>query len=631
MPNRRLLAVPGHLFHIIFSNTPLKMHYKIRQVCYTTLYYKEKSMLFGRRINKYYKKYLFAYIVGILFLLLVDYIQLLLPEQIGKIVGGLPEIVDGEFVAGTLTPETLLNSVLVMLGIGASVAVGRVIWRFCLVGTARKIEVDLKNEMFDHAQQLSQDFHSTHKVGALMSLFTADVEAVRMSLGFGVIMFIDSTFLGALAIYKMFMENWLLAIFALIPMLVIGIGGIWFAKSFEKTFELLQKKQENLSDFTQENFTGIAVIKAFVKQRREIKEFAKYNDDVYTTAMEFIRKNAMLETLIETLIGVSVVLIFAFGGYLASIGNMNTEGLVTFYTLFGYTIWPMIALAQIINMLSQGKASLNRLTAFLDAPVNVKDSDDVVPLTHKLTGAVSFRDLSFHYPDSSLSVLHNVSFDIAAGEMVGIVGRTGSGKSTLAEILLRTYNVDQNSLFVDGIDVMTIPLKDYRGEIGYVPQSNFLYSDTIHNNIAFGLGEGDATEDSVEEVARLSAIDSNIMEFPDGYDTLVGERGSTLSGGQKQRISIARALIKDPAILVLDDSVSAVDTATEKSIMTNLRKIRKGKTTVVIGHRISTMQYVDKIVLMDEGGVSDVGSHNELVQRSTLYNEMVKAQELERE
>ncbi len=579
-------------------------------------------MLFGKHINKYYLKYIWAYLIGIACLIIVDYVQLLLPELIG---GLFKDFEDTKKIVEIGDVKKVVITVLIYTLI---MAIGRIIWRLAIIGTSRKIETDLKNEMYIQTQKLSQEYHNNQKVGALMSLFTADIDSVRMSLGFGVVMFIDATFLAILAVYKMFRINVVLSIFTLIPMLTIAIGGFWLSNSFMNNHLKRQEAQEGLSDFSQENFSGISVIKAFVKERREIKEFTRHNSNVYNTSMTFIRKIALLETLIESLIGLSVVLIFGIGSLLAKSGAMDASSLATFYMYFVLIIWPMIALAQIINNLSQGRASLNRISNLLNEEVTVKDNGNLLDVS-SFTGALRFNHLTFRYPNQDYNVLEDVSFQIKAGEMVGVIGRTGCGKSSLVELLLRTYNINENQIYFDNYDIMNLPIKNVRQSIGYVPQNNFLFSDTIHNNIAFGLLDDLDNRKLVRDMAGLSDIDKNISEFKDGYDTIVGERGTTLSGGQKQRISIARALIKDPTILIFDDSVSAVDTITEMQILKNLRKTRKNKTTIIIGHRISTMQNMDKIILLDEGHVIAVGTHKELSSSCQLYQDMIKAQELE--
>ncbi len=576
-------------------------------------------MLFGHRINKYYLKHIFAYIVGIAFLIIIDYVQALMPEQIGRFASGIEN--------NNFTIELLKSIVTTILIYGVIIALSRLIWRICLIGSARKIEKELKEEMFEHSQKLSQEYYSKQKVGAMMSLYTSDVETVRQSLGFGIVMFIDAVFLGLVSIIKMLQVNVFLTLLSLIPMLVIGIGGIWFSKSFEKSYLMRQKAYEDLSEFTLENYSGISVVKAYVKERRELKEFVKKNKNVYNASMSFTKKLSLLESLIETLIALSIILIFAVGGYLAYKGQMSGAEIVEFYNLFFLLIWPMIALAQILNNLSQGKASLKRISEYLDTKVTVKDSEDVLNV-NEISGDIEFKNLSFKYPDTEVNVLNEINLKIKNGQTVGFIGRTGCGKSSIVELLLRTYNIENDSLYLGDNDIMKLPIRTVRKNIGYVPQSNFLYSDTVANNIAFGL-DREVSQEEIENIAAMADIDRNIKEFPLGYSTMVGERGTTLSGGQKQRISIARALIKDPKILILDDSVSAVDTKTEVTILKNLRKIRKNKTTLIIGHRISTMKSLDMVVLLDEGRIVATGKHNDLAASSPLYQKMIKQQELE--
>jgi ATP-binding cassette subfamily B protein len=429
----------------------------------------------------------------------------------------------------------------------------------------------------------------------------------------------------------MFAKNWVMTIFALIPMSLIAVSAIFVGRIMEKKFKDRQEAYEKLSDFTQENFSGISVIKAFVKNAVEILHFGRINKENYDKNMNYIRFSMILHVLLGLIIALIMVVLIGGGSYFAIYGfngNEFSSGDVwEFVLLFNSTIWPFMAISELINSLAQANASLDRINEFMDQPIDIVDND-VVEID-QIKGKIEFNNLNFKYPDGDETILENISFTINAGEMVGIIGKTGCGKTTIVDLLLRTYNVDKNTILIDDNDIMKLPFKKVRDAIGYVPQDNFLFSDTISNNIGFAFEEVD--EEKIVNAAMLADVHNNIIEFNEKYETVLGERGVTLSGGQKQRVSIARALIKNPPILIFDDSVSAVDTKTEETILSNLRRLRSGKTTIMIAHRISTVETLDKIVLVDDGKILAVGTHKELLESSELYKEMVYLQSLEKE
>jgi len=584
-------------------------------------------MIFGRHINIYYWKYLHYMILGIIALIFVDYFQLEIPRIIGEIVDGLDK--------STLTVDSLAEYMKMMLVIIGVMFGGRFLWRYCIFGNGTRIQTDIREKMFAKSLKLPQEYYQTNKVGALMAYFTSDLMAVRMSFSRGTVLTIDFLFLGGLALYKMFNINVYLTLASVVPMIIVAIISSVIAKQMRKKFLARQNSYADLSDFTQESFSGLSVIKAFVKEGKELLAFRWKNKDYRDKNIDFVRSSTLLNILVGAFISSINLIIILFGGYFVYQGKMlggeevlSIGQLTEYISLFGSLTWPMMAIGQLINLRSQAKASLERVNTILDAEETVKDEPDVVSNTSK-QGKISFKGLTFSYPGSSKPVLENVTFDIEAGESVGIIGRTGSGKTTLVDLLLRIYNIEPNQLFIDDIDIMSLPLKEVRDEIAYVPQDNFLFSDTIRNNINFSSTAVDNKD--VIKAAKLADVHENISEFSLKYDTVLGERGVTVSGGQKQRISIARALIKDAQILILDDSVSAVDTKTEEEILTNLNKTRVGKTTILIAHRISTIQNLDKIVLLDHGKVVAVGSHEELLENSKLYANMVLLQKLEDE
>lgn len=590
-------------------------------------------MLFGKYVNKFYKKYWYLFISGAIFLILVDYFQLKIPEIYGSIINELKN--------GTLFSDSsnelgkLLNYSLQTLGVGVIMFVGRFGWRNTVFGVGVRIEADLRDDLYKKALSLDQAFYKENKTGGLMSYFTNDLEVIQRCFGQGTILIVDALFLGILAYIKMVILSWKIALIALIPLLTILIGSFFIERIMKRRFLARQKAYEHLSDFANENFSGISVIKAFVRENHEARRFSEINKENKVANLRFVKISIMVDiffTFVLTLI-VAILMYFCADQVLKGAKTVTGEEfdvgqMSELVSYFNTLIWPMFAISQLINLRAQGQASLKRISNILDTPVNIKDSDDVI-LDSKITGDIEFRNFNFNYPDSKIDVLHNINLHIRSGEFVGIIGRTGAGKSTFVDILLRTYNLNPGELFFDNVDIMKLPFKKVRDSIGYVPQDNFLFSDTISNNISFAYT--DLEEEKIERAAKLSDVHDNIIDFKDQYKTILGERGVTLSGGQKQRVSIARALVKDPQILILDDSVSAVDTKTEEEILRNLREIRKGKTTIIIAHRISTVKDLDKIVVLDNGTISGVGSHDDLLLNNKEYQDLVRLQSLERE
>ena len=587
-------------------------------------------MIFGKHINKYYLKYSYLLIGGVLALLLVDFMQLEIPELYRMVLEGMQfgvVNVDGVYVPFDM--DFLLTRICnPLLWIILSLVFGRFLWRVCLFGAGIQVEKDLRSEMFGRAKDLSQEYYQKNKVGNMMSLFTNDLETVQECFGDGVLMFADAMLLGLLAIYKMAKMNVVLTLFSLIPMVLLLAVSTIVGKSMMMKWESRQAAFSSLSDFAQENFSGIAVIKAFVKESRELWAFKKLNKDNEKANIEFTKISVLFHIFVTLFVESVICIILGYGGWLVYKDVFNAAQLIEFISYFSSVVWPIMAVSQLIDMSSRGKASLKRVSELLEAEVNVKDRDDVTDVDY-IKGDIEFRNLTFRYPDADYDALENVSFSIKAGENVGIIGKTGSGKTTIVDLILRTYNVPDGTLFVDGHDVNTIPIKTVRKYSAYVPQDNFLFSDTIENNIAFATDGG--TLDDVIRAAELSSVHENISEFALQYATVLGERGVTVSGGQKQRISIARALMKDANILILDDSVSAVDTETERVIISNLRENRSGKTTILIAHRISTVEKMDKIVFIDDGKVIAVGPHDELCVSCPEYATMVELQKLEEE
>ena len=590
----------------------------------------EDKLLFGKHINRYYIRYAPVLLLGIAALILVDIVQLKVPELYRLLINGMNTgMVVKDGISQPFDLDFLLDDIcLPTLVIVCTMVFGRFLWRYCFFGTAIRLETDLRDRMFDRCRGLSQEYYQENKVGTLMSLFTNDLETVQDCFGDGVLMLFDAVFLGGLALWKMYCMNGFLTLLALIPMSLLLISGAILEKYMMKKWETRQEAFSALSDFSQESFSGIAVIKAFVNEARELLAFRKINRESERANVAYTKLSTALNVTVTFLVESVVCVILGYGGYLVYKGTFDAGQLVEFIGYFTATVWPIMAISQMIEMVSRGKASLERIGELLDAEPKVADRPDaaVIPITR---GEIEFRHLTFRYPDGEFDVLHDVSFKIGVGERVGIVGDTGCGKTTLVDLLLRTYNVPDGTLFLDGHDINSLTLHAVRNAIGYVPQDNFLFSDTIGNNIGFS---SDAPDDeTVADAAVMADVDDNIREFPNGYATVLGERGTTVSGGQKQRISIARALMKDAPILILDDAVSAVDTKTEKTILANLVARRAGRTTLMIAHRISTVADADKIIYMEDGAVSAIGTHAELYAASAGYRRNVDLQKLEDE
>ena len=585
-------------------------------------------MLFGKHINRYYWKFAPLLLLGTAALVLVDYVQLVVPELYKLVVNGMNDgvvLLDGQETAFTMT--VLLDEICrPLLLVILAMVVGRFLWRVCFFGAGVRMETDLRRRMFDRCKDLSQQYYQVNKVGTMMSLFTNDLDTVQDCFGEGILMFCDALLLGVLAVIKMARMNLLLTLLALIPMgLLLAVGTV-VGRYMMNKWETRQAAYSELSDFAQENFSGIAVIKAFVKEFQELLFFRKLNLKNEKTNVDYTRAATLLRILVTLFVESVVCVILGYGGYLVHEDVFNAGELVEFVGYFSAIIWPVMAVSELIDMTSRGKASLKRIGELLEAQPDVHDTEAVTPV-EELRGEIEFRHLTFRYPGGDYDALRDVSLHIRAGESVGIIGRTGAGKTTLMDLILRTYNVPDGTIFLDGRDINTIPIRTVREFAAYVPQDNFLFSDTIANNIAFASDETDEAE--IEAAARMADVHDNIAAFSEGYRTVLGERGVTISGGQKQRISIARALRKNAAILILDDSVSAVDVKTEEVILKNLRALRAGKTTILIAHRISTIEQMDKIVFLDDGTVAAVGTHRELYETCPAYRDMVDLQKLD--
>ena len=590
-------------------------------------------MLFGKHINRYYLKYAPLFILGILALVAVDIIQLFVPEYLGEVVKILQ------------TPDSdrgrIMTLGIYVLIVAAGMFLGRFLWRVTLFNAAFRIEADMRHKMFLKAESLPRQYYHETKVGSIMSWFTNDLETISEYFSWGTIMMVDAVFLGIITVIKMVRLDIWMTVICFAPLLLVALWGFLCERFFMKRWDERQNAYDKVYDFAQENFTGIRVIKAFVKETKEIHAFAKIAKKNADANISFVRLSVLFDVFIEIIISLIFTFVLVFGGYfvwsfinghaIPVFGheiNLTADKLVVFIGYLDILIWPMIALGQIVPMRSRSKASLKRVSNFLDAEIRVNNPKDAIVL-ETAKGEITFKHFSFHYPTYDASSLKDISLTISPGETVGVIGKIGCGKTTLVDVLLMMYNVEPGTLFVDGNDIMSLDIDSLRNQIAYVPQDNFLFSDTIERNINFGLDSG--TKEDAIRGAKFAGVDEDISAFKDGYQTVSGERGVTLSGGQKQRISIARAYVKNAPIMILDDCVSAVDTKTEETILHNIKEERKDKTTIVVASRVSTVAHLDKIIVLNDGHLEAFDTPKNLLKNSPTYQRMVKLQELQAE
>ena len=558
------------------------------------------------------------YILGLATLLMVDYVNLLIPEYTGKIVDGLS--------SRTFNLSQIIMVLIAILISSSLIMAGRMLWRMFIFGASRKIERELRNNLFSKLETLSCRYFNYHKTGDLMAHFTNDLEALRNSLGPAIVSSFDAIVMTILTLYKMSIGvNTKLTLLTLIPMGGIAIGGYYFGEYIEKKFTQKQEAFASLSDYVQESISGERVIKAFCQEDKQSMAFSKVNKNNFQKNMAVVKTMATVFPLLDLVIGVAFVIALVYGGYLTMINEITLGQFIAFNQYIGMLIWPMIALGDAITSFSHGRAAMGRILDVFSEENEIKEIEN--PIFHQLQGEIEFKNVSFAYDQQN--VISNLNLKIEKGETLAIVGRLGSGKTSLMSLLFRLYDPTQGDIYIDGHNLKDLDLHQYRSSIAYVPQDSFLFSDTLENNLLFGV-ENKTTKDMIE-ACKNACIHDNIIDFPNGYQTMVGERGVTLSGGQKQRTSIARALIKDSNLLILDDSLSAVDTDTEEQILNNLKNIRQNKTTIIIAHRISTIMNANHILVLDEGVLKEYGTFEELMKLNGIFKEMYDKQQLEKQ
>ncbi len=604
-------------------------------------------MLFGKYLNRYYRKYWYLFLLIIIADTIVDLVQLLVPRIVGDIVNNLtPDPVTGE-IAFTIYPTEELSffqtdfflTLLSVFLIAVIIVVGRMGWRYASSRIGALIERDLRREMFSHIQTLSISFYRDRKTGGLLSYFTNDLQTIKMVFTDGLIFLTDLVVLGITAFFYMFSMSVPITLCAALPLVLFIIFGAVVGKGESKRFTISSDAFEDLSDFTEETLQGFQVVKSFRKERERIDRFRSLSKEAETTSVSYLRYSSLIDFGIN-------VFICGFFAILASLACLSILGEGVFFegdnlvqagdfiTYIGYydaLIWPMFAGGMLIDYISRGRGAYKRIASILDEKPDVNDRSDT-PSHQSMRGEVEFKDLTFSYPDGQVPSLVNVSLKINAGETIGIIGRTGEGKSTLINLLLKLYQIEEGKIFIDQEDINSWREKDLRNFISLVSQEAFLFSGPLKYSIAFSEDNPEYCDiERVKKAASFACVDKEIEEFPDGYETIIKEKGASLSGGQRQRISIARAIYKDPSILMLDDSLSAVDADTEKRILKNIKEERKGKTTIIVAHRISAIEEADRIAVIDKGEIIAFDKHDALLKTCPLYQDIVHLQELEKE
>ena len=561
-----------------------------------------------------------SYIIGVTWLLIIDAVQLIVPQIFKSLTDNLQN--------NTLDIRGLFKYVFYIIFTGLIIGIGRYFWRIYIQGTSRELEYHLRKKLFNHLLTLSPNYFNTHKTGDLMAHATNDINAVRMAVGPGTVMVVDAVFMIVLSLIMMISTTSLkFTLTSVFTMPIIMILVTRFGKIIYSRFKIVQEAFSDLTDVTQESFSGIRVIKSFVQEDLVSKRFNKVNYDNLTKNLDLVKVHGIFNPLLQFIASISFLVLIFYGGREVINDNISLGDFVAFTSYLGLLMWPTRAFGMVINVFQRGAASMDRLNTIFNEKSEILEIE--TPIIHDIvSGNIKFDNVYFKYPNTNYYALEDINFEVNKGELLAIVGRTGSGKSTIANLLLRLYDINRGQILIDGINIKKMSLKNLRESIGFVPQENFLFSQSLEDNIAFAF-EKSIDMNKVFTASKNAEIYDTIMSFPKQFKTILGERGVTLSGGQRQRTSIARAIIKNPPIIILDDSLSAVDTETEEKILNNFKKATKDITTIIISHRISTIREADMILYLKDGFITERGTHKELLDLNGDYKELYEKQLLE--
>ncbi len=571
-----------------------------------------------RTILPYLKKYRLYYGLGIFFLVTVDTAQIFIPRLIKRAVD---VIADGGYVMADV-----IRPAVTMVVLMAFIAVVRYFWRYFIIGASRRIEAELRNKLFSHFMEMSSDFFQDNKTGELMARATNDMNAVRQSVGMGFVSFVDGIFMSSLILIAMISNNASVALFTVIPLPFVTVLILFFGKMVGRQFKKVQEVYSKLSDIAQETISGIRVVKAFVKEKYFSSRFSETNDSYRDATMDLVKTFGLFFPLITFLAGLSTAILVLAGGGAVIANKMSPGDIIAMIAYLEMLIWPMMGAGFTVNLIQRGSASLKRINEVLDRKSAITEAPEA--LDQAPSGDLEIRNLDYSFTQGGAKILQDISLRVGEGETLGILGRVGSGKSTLIKLLPRLLDSGKEKIFIGGKDISSFTLSGLRSVFGFVPQESFLFSASVRDNILFGVDR--LPDERFNSLAEIASLDRDISLFPDGWDTIVGERGLTLSGGQKQRIAIARALAMDPQILVMDDALSAVDAETEERILQNLLLERKGRTNILVSHRVSTLRHADRVLVLSGGKMQQYGSHEELMKdKKGFYAEIARLQELE--